>query len=144
MRATLSPRSFAAKLGYRPGAGLSVLGASDEWLRRLQAEVGSRAPLKVGLPPGEALDLVLWWPGRPEELPATFDRLKARLGPRGSIWAVVPNRAAAKRLHSRLSFEAVQQAALSLGLVDTKVLKFSDDEYGVRFSVRREAQPSTR
>ncbi|MBI3953839.1 MAG: DUF3052 family protein [Chloroflexi bacterium] len=132
------PLSLAAKLGYRTGRRLCAVGAGEEWLRRLQDELPDEGPLCAGLEPDAQYDLVVWWPRRPEEMAPSFASLLARLSPHGSIWAVIPNRAAARRLRSRLSFEGLQQAALSLGLVDTKVTKLSEDEYGVRFSLRDE------
>jgi len=54
------------------------------------------------------------------------------------LWFVTPKKPAAIVRGTNIAFDTEQQFALSTSdLVDNKTLTFSDEEYGVRFEVRK-------
>jgi hypothetical protein len=130
-------RSFIDKLGLRPGQSVCLLDVPQDFVDEKLA--GALDGCRVGRALGGhgQTDLVIVWPQGENGLADLFQRLRASVAPDGAVWVVIPKKEAARRRGARLDFEAVQRAALPTGLVDNKVLSFGDEEYGVRFVVRR-------
>ena len=119
-----STRALLDKLGVKSGARVSVLGVRDEvfldQIRSRGADVSSR--------PRRDSDLVFVLIDRPEGLP----RLKALEGSikrSGAIWAVFPK---GRKDIREVDLIAAGPAA---GLVDNKVVRFSETHTALRFVV---------
>ena len=69
-----------------------------------------------------------------------FKVMMALMRPNGAVWVIIPRNEIAIAKGTKIFFGDVQNAALKAGLVDNKVSRVSEKEYGVRF-VRRARQP---
>jgi hypothetical protein len=125
-----SETPLAKKLGIKAGFRLTFLNAPDgfrESLGELPAQVkiiGVQKPL----------DLIVFFPKSVEDLENKFPKLKDKLAPTGMLWVAWPKKSAG--IETDLSFDAVQQTGLALGLVDNKVCAISDVHSGLRFVYR--------
>lgn len=111
-----NPRSVLDKLGVKPGQRVARIGRFDagfaaDLARALGAEPVRRA--------GKGLDLVFLALARPGE-EARLESLKPAIAPNGGIWAVYP------KGRRELSEDTVRAAARAAGLVDVKVVRFSE------------------
>jgi hypothetical protein len=130
-------RTFVDKLGLREGQSVCLLDAPPDFVEaRLE---GALNGCRVGqtLDNDGQADMIIAWPQEKNGLDDLFRRLRAAVVPDGAVWIVIPKKEAARRRGFGPDFEEVQRAALPTGLVDNKVLSFSDEEYGIRFVVRR-------
>jgi Protein of unknown function (DUF3052) len=119
------PRSRADKLGIKPGQRVSVLGIDDPALREELRE--RSADVREGrLRPGS--DLVFFGVERQEKL-SRLRTLRASLKADGAVWVVWPKGRKAVRE------DDVRRAALAAGLVDVKVVSFSDDRSGLKLVI---------
>ncbi len=120
-----SQRSRVDKLGVKPGHRLALLGVDDPAIR---AELAERTSNVIeGRAPARA-DVVLLGVKALHDL----DRLVAlreRIAPDGMIWAIwTKGRAELKEDH-------VRRAALANGLVDVKVIAFSETLSGLKLVI---------
>src|SRR5262245_23957893 len=128
-----STRSLMEKLGVKPGARISVLGVRDraflDDLLRAGADVSHRRRKRSDL-------VFLAIEGRSDL--TRLAHAEPYLEPAGAVWAVYPK--------SRKDLREVEviEAGLSAGLVDNKVVRFSDTHTALRFVVpvaRRPVNP---
>lgn len=111
------PRSRLEKLGAKETFVISVIDVDDEsFLRELE---GRAAAIATGRKPRASSDLIVYGvTARPD-----LDRLTALRGsivPAGAIWVLWP------KGRKELREDDVRNAALAQGLVDIKVMSFSD------------------
>ncbi|HYH07296.1 MAG TPA: hypothetical protein VEK11_09595 [Thermoanaerobaculia bacterium] len=103
-----NPKSVADKLGVKPGQKISVVGTID---------AGFLAASSKKLQPNS--DLIFFAANAREDL-ARLPQLRENLAPAGAIWVVRPKGASA------ISEGDVMAEAKAAGLVDVKVVRFSD------------------
>lgn len=121
----LEPPSRAKKLGLKPGQKVAVVGtltAAD--LSEIATSVG-RAPG----PPAGGEDLIFLAVEKKGDL-AALTRLAGRMDPAGAIWVV--RRKGKEAVVSEAESMAAGKAA---GLVDTKVVSFSDTHTAERYVI---------
>lgn len=110
------PKSRIDKLGVKDGLRVSVIGIDDEeFLRELAARTGTEARSR----PAKNSDLIFYGFDSIQAL-EKIPAYAACLAPAGALWTVYPK----GQKHLRESH--VRSAGLAAGLVDTKVVAFSD------------------
>ena len=129
----LNPKSLLDKLGLKPGTTVSVLGVDDE---AFLADLRVRTQ-EVSL--GEARsgsDAVFVAINGPEDL-YQLAALKRAIKPNGAVWAVFPK--------GRKDFNEndVLRGGLDAGLVDVKVVRFSDTHAASKFVIRKAERTGT-
>ncbi len=132
---------LAHKLGIAPGMTLCLLDVEPDVVRVIHACCAPDVTLLDKLPEGERVDIIVVEPDQIDGLVERFEGLAHCIFPNGSIWVVTPKKAAAKKRGTLLTWEAVQAAALQTDLVDNKNAALTDEVYGTRFVIRRDARP---
>jgi hypothetical protein len=118
-----NPKSVLDKLGIKPEMLVSVLGVSDQWfLDELTSRVDDLRLGKVA----RSSDVIIAAINTPREL-TLFEKLQVSLKRDGAIWAVRPKGVA------EVSEATVMNAAREAGLVDVKVVRFSDTHTAEKF-----------
>jgi hypothetical protein len=120
-----STRSLLDKLGVKPGSTVVVLGLKDEAFLRQLIERG--ADVTVGRR-RKAADLVFYLSERPGDL-AKLSALEGDIVRNGAVWVVSP------RGRPEVADIVVIAAGVAAGLVDNKVVRFSDTHTALRFVV---------
>jgi hypothetical protein len=124
----ISTRPLADKLGIKPAARVAIVGVPDEELRRMLKE--RMADFTEGDPrPGS--DLIFLAADSPDDL-ARLPALRKQLEPDGAIWVV-----SRKGRAATLRDVEVIEAAIASGLVDNKVVSFSDTHTSLRLVIPR-------
>ena len=113
------------KLGVKPGSRVAVLGVKDGPFLRQLTERG--ADVTVGRRRKSA-DLIFFLAERPGDL-AKLSTLEADIVRNGAIWVVSP------RGRPEVSDVVVIAAGIAAGLVDNKVVRFSDTHTALRFVI---------
>ncbi|MBI2886561.1 MAG: DUF3052 family protein [Chloroflexi bacterium] len=131
-------REFIQKLGIKPGHSVAALNAPPFLRGLLRTLMPPEVRYQTDLAAGDRPDVVLFWPDDGINLASAFADLRQRIPPDGAVWAVIPKRPVADKRGPRVYFDQMLAAALPTGLVDNKTLTFSQDEYGIRFVIRRE------
>ncbi len=134
-----SKRTLVEKLGIRPEDRISLL-----------AVPASVQPLLAQLPPGVKVarrvqagrDFVLLFVRRRAELERRLGPVVDALEVDGSLWVSWPKKTSG--LESDLSFDQVQAAGLSAGLVDVKICAVDEQWSGLRFVYRRDDREAVR
>jgi Protein of unknown function (DUF3052) len=118
-----SQRRLIDKLGVKPGALVSLLGLDDA----LRDELAERATVIEGEARPDSDLILLYAEGR--SALADLASLQSALRRNGAIWVIWPK--------GRPAFKEddVRAAALAVGLVDTKVIRFSDALSGLRLVI---------
>jgi hypothetical protein len=111
-----NPRSVVEKLGIKPGLKVAVLGGFDAGFHRDVARALGAKPLARAT---AGCDLVFVTIARPGD-EARLERLLPAIAPAGGVWAVYP------KGRRKPSEDTVRAAARAAGLVDVKVVRFSD------------------
>lgn len=137
-----APAEFAGKLGIKPGHAVALLNAPAFITPVLQAALPD-VTLTDGLPEESQPDIILFWPDDTTDLAGTFGDLRWKIKPDGAIWAVIPKKPVADKRGPRIYFDRLLAEVLPTGLVDNKTLTFSEEEYGVRFVVRKELRKAS-
>jgi hypothetical protein len=117
-----------AKLGIEPGVRLRILGADPDWTFAEPLEgvdVHDNGPCDVALVFVRAL----------VELDALV-RWGELVYPSGAVWVAWPRKAAGHA--SEVDENAIRDAALAVGMVDTKVAAIDDDWSGLKIVWRKE------
>jgi hypothetical protein len=124
------------KLGVRPGVRVALVGGVDPdgTFRELLAERTS--DVTVGTPEPDS-DLVFVAADSTDELAALPD-LRARIRPNGGIWVV-----SRKGRAATIRDVEVIAAARAAGLVDNKVVAFSDSHTSLRLVIPVADRPRT-
>lgn len=124
--AIANPKSRLDKLGVKPGMRVAVLGVADDELARELA--GREAPVVNDL---SGLDILFYAADSADEL-ARIGELVPALAEKGALWVV-----SRKGRAATVKDVEVMAAAKSFGLVDNKVVGFSDTLTALRFTRRR-------
>ena len=117
-----------AKLGIEPGVRLRILGADPDWTFAEPLEgvdVHDNGPCDVALVFVRAL----------VELDALV-RWGELVYPSGAVWVAWPRKAAGHA--SEVDENTIRDAALAVGMVDTKVAAIDDDWSGLKIVWRKE------
>jgi hypothetical protein len=118
------PKPVAEKLGIRAGQTISISGTLDdafvEDLRTRGADVSSRVRKNS--------DVIFFSVSRREDL-QRLETLRGSLAPAGALWVVRPKGSAA------ISEADVMAAGRAAGLVDVKVVRFSDTHTAEKFVI---------
>jgi hypothetical protein len=120
-----NPRGRVDKLGVKEGMRVAILGVKDA---AFESEVRSRTPeVTVGKAP-RAADLVIVRMERHADL-ERLRALREAVEPDGAVWVVWPKGVKAFRE------DDVRAAGPAAGLVDVKVMSFSDELSGLKLVV---------
>jgi hypothetical protein len=123
--AILNPKSRMEKVGVKPGMRAAVLGVADQTLSAELAAAGAQPVTEL-----KDLDLLFYAADSAEEL-ARIEGLVPALAERGALWII-----SRKGKAATVRDIEVMAAAKAHGLVDNKVVAFSDSLTALRF-VRR-------
>ncbi len=127
----VSTRPLLDKLGVKPGARVALVGV-DGSFREILAE---RTDDVTEDRPAPDTDLIFLAADSLDELGALAD-LRKRLRPEGGIWVV-----SRKGTQATLRDVDVIAAAIAHGLVDNKVVSFSDTHTSLRLVIPRSMRP---
>jgi hypothetical protein len=125
-------RPLVEKLGVKPGARVAIIRVPDPALRVLLSE---RTDDVTEGQPRPGTDLVFLGADSIDEL-GRLPKLRARLRPDGAIWVV-----SRKGRAATLRDVDVIEAAVASGLVDNKVVSFSDTHTALRLVIPRHLRP---
>jgi ABC-type sugar transport system substrate-binding protein len=125
-------RPLVDKLGVKPGARVAIIGVPDPALRELLAE---RTDDVIEGEPRPDTDLVFLGADSIDEL-GRLRKLRTLLKPNGAIWVV-----SRKGRAATLRDVDVIEAAIAAGLVDVKVVSFSDTHTSQRLVIPRHLRP---
>jgi hypothetical protein len=132
-RTYTSPR--IDKLGVRPGMRVAIVGPVDPD-GRLAGELAARtSDVTVGQP-GPDSDVVFLAADSAADL-SGLTGLRDRLRPNGAIWIV-----SRKGKAATLRYTELVGVATAAGLVDNKVVAFSETHTALRFVIPRSMRPS--
>jgi hypothetical protein len=120
-----NPPSRADKLGIKPGQTVLLAGVANPMFR---AELERQHVRVVTRPPAAGADLVFFGVDRASAL-SRLERLCLAIKPNGAIWVLRPKGG------SGVSESAVMLAGRQAGLVDVKVVSFSDTHTAEKFVV---------
>jgi hypothetical protein len=120
-----SPRGRLDKLGVKPGSRVRLVGLEDEALRRDLAARGARVLARAT----SGVDLVFARVEKAAEL-AKLKALRAAVAPAGAVWVLWP------KGRKELREDDVRAAALRAGLVDVKVVSFSEALSALKLVIR--------
>jgi hypothetical protein len=121
-----NPRGLMDKLGVKAGASVAVLGVKDDdFLQQLREKTEAIAP---GVGEGEA-DFVFYAVDRLEDL-TRLGELTTSIKRNGAVWVVSP-----KGKGAQVKDVDVMAAAREAGLVDTKVVSFSDTHTALKLVI---------
>lgn len=110
-----NPKSVLDKLGVKSGQKVSIIGEVDgSFAEQLEARVA-----EVSLKPRPERDLIFFAANCREDL-ARLGELRRTLQPAGAIWVLRP------KGHPAISESDVMAAGKAAGLVDVKVVRFSE------------------
>jgi hypothetical protein len=123
----VSTKPLLDKLGVKQYGSVALIGDFPDWFKVL---VMQRAALIADRPPSEPVDVIFLAADSTAELSALTD-LRARIVPNGQIWVV-----SRKGKQATLRDVEVISAALGAGLVDNKVVSFSDTHTALRLVIR--------
>ena len=118
-----NPKSVLEKMGIKPESLVSVIGIEDKWfLDDLRTRVDGPRVGRVA----RNSDVIIVAINKARDLDA-FTRLQASLKANGALWAVRP------KATPEVSESTVMNAARAAGLVDVKVVRFSDTHTAEKF-----------
>jgi hypothetical protein len=121
-----SSRSLIDKLGVKQDAAVALLGVTDEtFLKQLKERTRALAQLRIK----KSLDVIFLSAERLQEL-RQLERLRGYLKSNGAIWVV-----STKGKQARIKDLDVIAAAKQAGLVDNKVVSFSDTHTALKLVI---------
>jgi Protein of unknown function (DUF3052) len=121
-----SSRSLMDKLGVKQDAAVALLGETDEaFLKQLKERTRALAPLRIK----KSLDVIFLSAESLQEL-RQLERLRGYLKSNGAIWVV-----STKGKQARIKDLDVIAAAKQAGLVDNKVVSFSDTHTALKLVI---------
>ena len=120
------------KLGVRPGARVAVVNLDEPWFLDLLAERTPDITLGRALPES---DLIFLGANSQAELEAMFD-LRPLIRSNGAIWVI-----SLKGKLARIRDVDVISASLAAGLIDNKVVSFSETQTSLRAVIRLRDRP---
>ena len=120
-----SKRSRLDKLGIKPGARVALIGIEDDaFVRELEARTKDIAIAR----PRAQSDAILFRVDGPRDL-ARLTALQKSMKRDGMIWAIWP------KAQKHVGENAIRDAALAQGLVDVKVIAFSETLSGLKLVI---------
>ena len=126
-------RSLLDKLGVKPGMRVAVLGVDDSnFMVDLRGRTGDISPGEP-LPETDAIFLAV---DGPDDIRRLAD-LRERIKPNGAIWAVF------RKGRKDFNENDVLRLGLESGLVDVKVVRFSDTHGALKFVIRKAERSPT-
>lgn len=120
-----TPKSLLDKLGIKADSQVALVGLRDEGFRR---QLRERTPHVGTGPPRTELDTILLEVAAKSDL-KKLERLQSFLKPSGSIWVIWP------KGQAELKENDIIVAAKDAGLVDVKVVKFSETQSGLKLVI---------
>jgi hypothetical protein len=121
-----NPRGLMQKLGVKPADAVAVIGVQDGYfLEQLRAHTSSVSEGSVA----GAADLVFYGADSHDDL-AYLQELRGRIKPKGAVWVV-----SRKGKAATVKDTEVMAAAREAGLVDTKVVSFSDTHTALKLVI---------
>lgn len=122
----LNPKGLLDKLGVKPEMRVSVVGVEDKgFLRDLRARTED---VREGEVARESDYIFVQVDGAPDM--ERISELKSRIKPNGAIWAVF------RKGRKDFNENDVLRGGLAAGLVDVKVVRFSDTHTASKFVIR--------
>ena len=128
-RFALKPR--IEKLGVKRGQRVVLVNMTDEAFAR---EITATGALVRGGRPPKRSDIIFYGASSEKDL-ARLERLKASLQPAGALWVIRP------KGHPDISERAVMAAGKAAGLVDVKVVRFSETHTALKFVIPLSLRP---
>ena len=128
-----NPRGLMEKLGVKAGMRLVVVGIEDgEFLSELERRFGP----SESEPDEASADIVFFEADRLEDL-ARLSSLRRTIKPTGAVWVVSPKGKSALEVPEaeRVRDVDVMAAARASGLVDTKVVSFSETRTALKLVI---------
>lgn len=122
---------LVAKLGMKPGARMTFIGAPDGFRKLLEPWPDAA---KVLGPSAASLDLAVLFTTSAAHLERHFLRTAKRLVPSGALWVAWPKKASG--VTTDLGEDRVRGIGLAAGLVDVKVCAIDETWSGLKFVVR--------
>ena len=120
-------RSLLDKLGIKPGMRVAVLGVEDgSFLADLRERTGDISVAEA--PPGS--DAIFLAANDPDDM-RRLSELRTRIKPDGAVWAVF------RKGQKQFNENDVLRLGLESGLVDVKVVRFSDTHTALKFVIRK-------
>ncbi len=121
------------KLGIKPGARVTLLGAPDAFAEILR-------PLPDGVCFSDSLrtqaDLILWFVTSAPEYTRRLASVRRAIG-RDGLWVIWPKKSSG--VVTDMNESVVRDAALATGIVDYKVCAVDQTWSGLKFAVRKKA-----
>jgi DUF3052 family protein len=130
---TRYPRSRIEKLGVKPGIRVMLVGLDDP---DLAAELADRGATITARSPA---DVILYAAQTHAEL-ARLPKLTSKLAADGAIWVIRPKGKHIKEITER----DVMAAGKAAGLVDVKVVSYSDTHTAEKFVIPVADRPASR
>ena len=125
--AIVNPKDRMEKIGVKPGMQAAIMGVADP-------ELSQELAAKGAVPVRELADLdLLFYAADDAEALAMIEALVPMLKPAGALWVV-----SRKGKAATLKDTEVMEAARARGLVDTKVVAFSETLTALRFVRRKD------
>jgi hypothetical protein len=124
-----NPKSRLDKLGIKPGQRVSVIGVDDTNIIGELAERGA----DISARPRKASDAIFFGANDNTDL-ARIEKLKESLAPAGALWVIRPKGTKA------ITEAATMAAGRAAGLIDVKVVKFSETHTAEKFMIPVEAR----
>jgi hypothetical protein len=125
------PPSRLDKLGVKAASRVSAVGVADRaFLKELER---AAAFLSIGRTATQS-DLIFFGVSHEREL-ARLERLKTALEPNGALWTIRP------KGRPEISEASVMAAGKAAGLVDVKVVRFSETHTAEKFVIPVSARP---
>jgi hypothetical protein len=123
----LHPKSLLDKLGVKPSMKIGVVGVIDA---TFVSDLRERADDVTEGPPTADSDMIFIAVDGPGDL-KELASLKGHIQPNGTIWAVF------RKGQKEFNENDVLRGGLAAGLVDVKVVRFSDTHTASRFVIRK-------
>ena len=122
------PRSRIDKLGIKAGQRVRIVGLDD---RALDADLASRACVVLRRDTKSPVDAAMVLVDTPEKL-GLIARYRPAISPDGALWVIRP-----KGKETPVTEAQVREAAIRAGLVDVKVVAFSDTLSAAKLMIPR-------
>jgi hypothetical protein len=128
---TYEHRELLDKLGVKPGARVSIVGVEE---KRFATEVRTRTRNVTRGKAEPESDLVFLGVEAPLDM-AAMANLRTAIRPEGAVWVVF------RKGRKDFNENDVLRLGLETGLVDVKVVRFSDTHSAVKFVIRKADRP---
>ena len=128
---------FSDKLGLKPGQTVAVIDDDSQLFRKLSLEAPQDVTLQTRIL-GSKVNMIIVRLRERTNYRHLFQRLQNAITNDGSIWAVIPKKPTALEKGIGVFRDELVEEVLKTDLVDNKTLSFSNEEYGIRFLIRRD------